>query len=155
VKGKSALGEGTAHVTALADARHAKTAGGAGVTATATVPRAADSAGITGVPAVLPLAAFPEGRNLMPALTLEAVTAALADAGLPAMITDEWDRTEGIHVYTIPVAESDRVGLSFLPGPFAGQLGERAADVLNAAGYGAERVLETYGDYYVVFLGEF
>jgi ParB-like nuclease domain len=58
VKGKFALGEGTAHVTALADARRAKTAGGAGMTATATVPRAADSAGITGVPAVLPLAAL-------------------------------------------------------------------------------------------------
>jgi len=91
----------------------------------------------------------------MPTLTPEAVTAILTDAGLPAMITGAWDRTDGIHVYTIPVAVADRVGLSFAPGPFAGELGEQAAAVLAAAGYGAERVVETYGDYYVVYLGEF
>lgn len=91
----------------------------------------------------------------MPRLTPEAVTAVLSDAGLPAMITDDWDRTPGIHVYTIPLPVADRVGLSFLPGPYAGELGEQAAAVLAAAGYGAECVEETASDYYVVFLGEF
>ena len=91
----------------------------------------------------------------MPLLTPEAVAASLIDAGPPAMITDDWDRTPGIHVYPIPLPGGDRVGLSFLPGPYAGELGERAAASLAAAGYGAERIEETASDYYVVFLGDF
>jgi hypothetical protein len=89
-----------------------------------------------------------------PECTPEAILAVLASAGLPTApaSADGWDRTPGIHAYDIPLAlPHPRCGLSVVPGPFAGELGERAAAVLAVAGYQTERVVETYSDYYVVW----